>query len=271
MAGAARSFSRASEQRDVSLLGDAFIPYTQLGNLAEAVLQLGLGGSTDAVVSRRALASRAGAEAVRDAADQPTTQAWMSKKPAVLRRAGRRGPIMKVEPTLITDTYVEWQDVYRDNVAGIHRLIYTRVGNRSDAEDLTAEVFTATLRPLRLPARVHEVRGYLVATARTVLASFWRRHYAAPPTVIATELLQGSLVQLDAEAGVTQVMEILSRLPDRSRVILELRFLRGYSIREAAEEMAVSVANAKVLQFRALRHAATISAELSEERSSAMA
>jgi hypothetical protein len=30
---------------------------------------------------------------------------------------------MKVEPTQTTDTYKEWQDVYRDNIAGIHRLI----------------------------------------------------------------------------------------------------------------------------------------------------
>jgi RNA polymerase sigma-70 factor, ECF subfamily len=120
----------------------------------------------------------------------------------------------------------------------------------------------ATLEPLRLPARVHEVRASLVTTTRTVLASFWRRHYAAPPTEIATELLQGSVVQLDAEAGVTRATEILSRLPDRSRVILELRFLRGYSIREGAEEMAVSVSDAKVLQYRALRHAGSISAEL---------
>jgi RNA polymerase sigma-70 factor (ECF subfamily) len=66
-------------------------------------------------------------------------------------------------------------------------------------------------------------------------------------------------------------MEILSRLPDRSRLILELRFLRGYSIRETAKEMTVSVANAKVLQYRALRHAASISAELYAERSSATA
>src|ERR1700737_817074 len=134
----------------------------------------------------------------------------MSKKPAVLC-LGPRSPTMNVEPTRTTDTYMNWQDVYRDNVAGIHHLLYTRVGNRSDAEDLTAEVFMATLKPLRLPARVHEVRASLVATTRTVLASFWRRHYAAPPTVIATELLQGSGVQLDADAGVTRVMEILSR------------------------------------------------------------
>ena len=169
---------------------------------------------------------------------------------------------MKVEPPRATDTYMEWQDVYRDNVAGIHRLIYTRVGNRSDAEDLTAEVFMATLKPLRLPARVHEVRAYLVATARTVMASFWRRHYAAPPMVMATDFMQDHLVHLEADAGVTRAAEILSRLPDRSRTILELRFLRGYSIREAAREMGLTEVNARVLQFRALRKAAEFEKEL---------
>jgi RNA polymerase sigma-70 factor (ECF subfamily) len=37
---------------------------------------------------------------------------------------------------------------------------------------------------------------------------------------------------------------------------LELRFLQAFSVREAASEMGVSVANAKVLQYRALRMAA---------------
>jgi RNA polymerase sigma-70 factor (ECF subfamily) len=38
--------------------------------------------------------------------------------------------------------------------------------------------------------------------------------------------------------------------------VLELRFLESRSIKETAQEMGVSVANAKVLQHRALRLAA---------------
>ena len=40
------------------------------------------------------------------------------------------------------------------------------------------------------------------------------------------------------------------------RRILELRFLQAFSVREAAGQMGVSVANAKVLQHRALQMAA---------------
>jgi RNA polymerase sigma-70 factor (ECF subfamily) len=45
-------------------------------------------------------------------------------------------------------------------------------------------------------------------------------------------------------------------LPERHRRVLELRFLEARSIRETAREMGISVANAKVLQHRALRMAA---------------
>ncbi len=54
------------------------------------------------------------------------------------------------------------------------------------------------------------------------------------------------------------VARILAALPERYGRILELRFLESCSLREAAGAMNVSVANAKVLQHRALRHAAKL-------------
>jgi RNA polymerase sigma-70 factor, ECF subfamily len=154
--------------------------------------------------------------------------------------------------------YTDWQEVYRDNVRGVYRLLYSRVGNRADAEDLTAEVFLATLSPLRLPAKQHEVRAYLVATARTALANFWRRHYASPPEVVLSDLAVEAPMHARAQPSEERLERILGSLPDRFREVLELRFLKGYSIREAAQEMGVSIANAKVLQYRALRAAARI-------------
>jgi RNA polymerase sigma-70 factor (ECF subfamily) len=44
-----------------------------------------------------------------------------------------------------------------------------------------------------------------------------------------------------------------------------LRFLHGYSVRQAAAELGVSVSNAKVLQHRALRRAAQLNGEVRGE------
>ena len=82
------------------------------------------------------------------------------------------------------DGYHEWESVYRDNVERLYRLMYARVGNRADAEDLTAETFSAALRPLRLPSSKGEVRAYLLQTAKTVLAGHWRRRLGQPVTSI---------------------------------------------------------------------------------------
>ena len=48
--------------------------------------------------------------------------------------------------------YPDWDAAYLDNVGRLYRLMYVKVGNRPDAEDLTSEVFRAALGPLRLTA-----------------------------------------------------------------------------------------------------------------------
>src|SRR5438552_7360611 len=86
-----------------------------------------------------------------------------------------------------SDSYPNWEAIYLDNVERLYRLMYSRVGNRPDAEDLTAEVFQAALVPLRVTASKGEVRSYLLATARTVLASHWRRRFGLEVTTINVE------------------------------------------------------------------------------------
>src|ERR1700685_3676942 len=82
------------------------------------------------------------------------------------------------------DGYADWEEVYRDNIDRLYRLMYARVGNRPDAEDLTSEVFRTALGPLRLASSKGEVRSYLLTTAQTVLASHWRRHLGLAVTSI---------------------------------------------------------------------------------------
>ena len=162
------------------------------------------------------------------------------------------------------DAYADWDAIYVDNVTRIYRLMYYKVGNRPDAEDLTAEVFVAAFKPLRVSASRGEVRGYLLATARTVLAGYWRRRLGVEVTTIDPA---AELRGLDEPAGTSRAPErarrVLGSLPERYRRILELRFLQAMSIKEAAKEMDVTVGNAKVLQHRALRMAAQAEGEWS--------
>jgi RNA polymerase sigma-70 factor (ECF subfamily) len=174
-----------------------------------------------------------------------------------------------------SEFYPDWEAVYRDNVDRVYRLMFAKVGNRADAEDLTAEVFLAALRPLRVSASVGEVRAYLSATARTVLARHWRRTVGREITAITESLDPSDPSTADtvsssqplesaeaAEPAAVAAARVLAGLPEQYRRILRLRFLEGYSVREAAAALGVSVGNAKVLQHRALRRAAELNEEV---------
>ena len=190
------------------------------------------------------------------------------------RRSARLQPLVRGRNVTYlhvvdNDAYGDWESVYRDNVDRLYRLMYARVGNRPDAEDLTSEVFTRALRPLQLSASKGEVQAYLLLTARTVLATHWRRRLGQPVTTIDPESDLSYLTGPSGPAGADQPSDaparadkILNALPDRYRRILQLRFLEACSIKEAAHTMQVTVANAKVLQHRALRMAARVSVEL---------
>jgi RNA polymerase sigma-70 factor, ECF subfamily len=163
---------------------------------------------------------------------------------------------------LDASAYPDWDAAYLDNVGRLYRLMYGKVGNRPDAEDLTSEVFRAALGPLRLTASKGEVRAYLLTTARTVLASHWRRRAGLEVTQIDpdADLHYLAAPSPDSDAG-PRTQRMLATLPDRYRRILELRFLEGYSIKESARALTISVNNAKVLQHRALRMAARMAEE----------
>ena len=167
------------------------------------------------------------------------------------------------EPQTDSPVYLDWESVYQDNVVGIYQLVFRRVGNAADAEDLAEEVLMHTLKTLRLPAPVHNVRAYLVKTARTVMADHWRRHYAARDAATELEQLPADLLTRPHNSDASERAErLLSLLPDNFRRVLELRFLRGYSVREAANELGVTESNARVMQFRALRKAAELEQEV---------
>lgn len=156
------------------------------------------------------------------------------------------------------EVYADWETVYRENIDWIYRLLFGKTGSRPDAEDLTTEVFLATLRPLRLPAPAGQVRAYLHATARTALASYWRQRLGQPVTTLPADVEAPGPDPAPRSAAPEQAGLILAALPERYRRILQLRFLEACSVAEAAAIMGISVANAKVLQHRALRRAASL-------------
>jgi RNA polymerase sigma-70 factor, ECF subfamily len=143
---------------------------------------------------------------------------------------------------------------YQTHVTAIYQYVYSRVGNRADAEDLTSKVFMKAIHGMRHDVSVPELRSWLYRVAQTTLADHWREYYAEDAGPLDEDISRAPALRENVEAA-QRVDALLATLPDQYRRVLELRFLRGYSVRDTAHELNLSETNVKVLQFRALNRA----------------
>jgi RNA polymerase sigma-70 factor, ECF subfamily len=159
-----------------------------------------------------------------------------------------------------------FEEIYDDQVVPIYRFIHARVGNRPDAEDLTAQVFMRAIEQLDTTRDRGQIVSWLYRVSQNAIADYWRAFYRLP--VIGADQVAPGWEPMDPapardrpgdeSPSVARVRVLLGRLPDRYARVLELRFLQRLSVAETAERMGISHGNAKILQYRALRKAALL-------------
>lgn len=156
------------------------------------------------------------------------------------------------------------QQLYQEQLRPIYHYIYSKVGNREEAEDLTSQVFMKALHGLDSERSPASMRQWLFQVARTTVADYWRSWYGMPASSLDALLAAGwegpaeDEPSLPESESAVQVERILQALSARHREVLTCRFLLALSIRDTAKRMDLTEQNVKVLQFRALKYAAAL-------------
>ncbi len=158
----------------------------------------------------------------------------------------------------------EFQTFYQENLGLIYRYVYSKVGNREEAEDLTSQIFMKAVRGVDTERGSQSMQKWLFQVARTTIADYWRAHYRVSISSLEELLDAGWEGPTEGEPTVfsskpeDRVRRILQALPEHYREVLTCRFLLNLSIRDTANRMSLTEANVKVLQFRALKRAADL-------------
>jgi len=158
----------------------------------------------------------------------------------------------------------EFQTLYEENLGLIYRYVYSKVGNREEAEDLTSQIFIKAVRGVDHKRGAPSIQKWLFQVARTTIADYWRAYYRTTASSLEELLEAGWEGPTEDEAifasaqPVERVQRILQALPEHYREVLTCRFLLNLPIRETAVRMGLTEANVKVLQFRALKRAADL-------------
>jgi RNA polymerase sigma-70 factor (ECF subfamily) len=139
--------------------------------------------------------------------------------------------------------------LYEQNFYRVYAYIVRRVGDRHQAEDLTADVFREALAGIgKFEWRGVPFAAWLVGIASRVVADYWKRsgRETGNPAREAE-----SAVPAEIEHS-TMLFQLVNRLPEAQFRVIHMRFVEQKSIREIAQELGRSEGAVKQLQLRAI-------------------
>lgn len=161
--------------------------------------------------------------------------------------------------------HMDLDTLYDRHIEQVYRYLRSRVACTQDAEDLTAQTFTAALRALPEYRAQGSAAAWLMGIARHKLMDYYRTRrdslsLDAPGEGDAQalgEALMSGQEPLESLVGqrlrVQTVLAALARLPADQAEVIRLRLLADLDTGQTAAAMNRSPAAIKMLLYRALR------------------
>lgn len=148
--------------------------------------------------------------------------------------------------------------LYELHVEKIYNYVYYRVGNRHDAEDLTARVFYRALNHLpRYHHRGKPFAAWLYRIAHNLIANWHRDHNRRQMVTLENLNLSGDNKELPHQAAerINEseiLLEAIKKLPPERQKLLTLKFIERMSNAEIGRLMGRSEGAIKSLYHRTL-------------------
>ena len=144
-------------------------------------------------------------------------------------------------------------ELYESHFDRVYAYIVCRVGNRTETEDLTAEVFHHALANLqRFEWRGIPFAAWLFRIAANLISDRWQRwgrEIADEASLAGAEVSPAEIEEVERRAT---IFRLVDDLPAEQRRVVVLRFVEQKSIRDVARAISKTEGAVKQLQFRAL-------------------
>ncbi|MDQ4078537.1 MAG: sigma-70 family RNA polymerase sigma factor [Chloroflexota bacterium] len=140
----------------------------------------------------------------------------------------------------------------------IYRYIYFRMGEQSEAEDITEQVFLKAWEALPgYEQRGHPFSSWLYRIAGNMVVDYHRRAETVRLAEVADEVIMQEMPVNPAEQVIRReematLAKAIAQLPDEQQQTIILRFIEGLSHSEVADLLGKSEGACRALQYRAL-------------------
>jgi len=146
--------------------------------------------------------------------------------------------------------------LYRRYVDRIYRYVYSRVGRKADAEDLTARIFTEALEGLQDYREQGTFSAWLFTIAYRRVVDYYRQERPTRPLDEALDTATkdpNPLAEVVHEERLEHLARLVKGLDDEKQELLRLRFAGELTYREIGEIVGRSEGAVKMAIHRLLR------------------
>lgn len=159
---------------------------------------------------------------------------------------------------MLEDIEQRIREIYHAHYQDVYYFLLHFTGNRSDAEDLTQEVFTRALKGLaKFDGRV-ALKTWLFSIAKYAAIDHYHKQkvrslFSENWLMRLTTHEESPESILTKRENAQELKQAIQKLKPHYRLVLILRCIEEYSIKETAEIMGVSESKVKVNTHRALK------------------
>ena len=147
--------------------------------------------------------------------------------------------------------------IFRLCYGDIYDYIIRRVGNRTDAEDLTMQVFAQGLKAMgSYEERGHSVKAWLYRIAHNAVVDHFRSQRVSLDLDEIPEIADGRDIESEVylKEDLRDLHREVTRLPVAQSEVLMLRFIEDRSVAETAMILGKKEVTVRALQFKGIRN-----------------
>lgn len=148
--------------------------------------------------------------------------------------------------------------LYQRYLKEIYRFVFFKTGTKEIAEDITEDTFIKTWERLisshKKDRSINHIRAWLYRTANNLIIDHYRKR---KPVQLIDKIFRSNKASTEEIAEFNHMsqtlLDAIKELKPKFQQIIILRFINELSHEETASIMRISVANSRVLQYRAIK------------------
>ncbi|MCC8434938.1 RNA polymerase sigma factor [Brevibacillus sp. M2.1A] len=149
--------------------------------------------------------------------------------------------------------------IYERHYHDVYQFLLYFAGSQNDAEDLTQEVFLRVIRSLERFEERSDVKTWLFAIAKHTAMNYyrkrkWQKLLSGDWLSVVMPASEGNPAQeAESREDEQELIDAIKGLPPHHRMVVILRGIKEYSVKETAEILGCSESNVKTTMHRALK------------------